>query len=118
MVAVPQMTGGVSPMWLAANEKRIRERVEEIIEAHYPGHPFSVEVDLMNLMIYIDHPLVPDGRRMVVRMQDEDPEGKIFVTIAGETLERLGIPRGPFGQYSDEDYDKAAPGAKAAFESR
>lgn len=78
---------------IAHYQRQLGARVYAILEKHYKGHPFTVEVDLVQMVTYIDHPMIPDGRRMMIFFKDEDPDGKIFVQKAGEILERLNIPR-------------------------
>lgn len=76
-------------------------RVRHIVTTAYPGHPFTFEVDLFNQCTYIDHPMIPDGRRLIVHMHDEDVDGKIFMRMAGEILERINVRRGPLESYHE-----------------
>jgi hypothetical protein len=83
----------LSPAALEHYETHAAARIHEIIQRAYPGHPFEVTVRLMEMRTIVNHPLMPDGYAITVRLMDEDPDGKIYVRLCGELLERFGIPR-------------------------
>lgn len=75
-------------------ERKCAARIRSILHTHYPGHPWGVTVDLRAFRAIINHPLMPDNTAIVVLLQDEDVDGKCYVRLAGELLERFNVPRG------------------------
>ena len=75
-------------------EAMARARIDHIIQTHYPRHPFFVSVSLKTMLATIEHPLLPEGYAIQVRLTEEDPDGKIYVKHCGELLERFNVPRG------------------------
>ncbi len=73
----------------------------ELLERHYPGHTWWVEVDgdrfgaVIKIQIRV---LMPADRWYVVNFRDavSDPGGRRIINGAGELLERYGIPRTGF----------------------
>lgn len=87
-------TINVPRLQFAHYERAIRDRVHGIIQQKYPGHPFEVSVSLYTLLVTVTHPLLPEGVAIVVKLDDEDPEGHIYWRLCGELLERYNLPRG------------------------
>lgn len=76
-------------------EQKLAERIHNIIQSEYAGHPFNVTVSIMQMRAIIDHPMLPTGYAITVKLTEEDPDGKIYLKFCGELLERMGVPRGP-----------------------
>lgn len=74
-------------------ERAAAQRIEDILEAAYPGHIFHVRFQASTLIAFIGHPLMPEGAHMILKAADDDPEGKTIRRLGGEILERLNIPR-------------------------
>lgn len=93
-------------------EREAAARIDHIIQTAYPGHPFHTTVSLMHMRAVINHPLLPEDMAIIVRLTDEDPDGRIYIRLCGELLERFGIPRGGLaladGFSVDEDQQAAA----------
>lgn len=84
---------------LAYAERASAARIERMIQAEFPGHPFTVSVSLMNFMATIEHPLMPEGIGIRVRLQDENQKGaRAFTDPCAELLERYSIPRSGIGK--------------------
>lgn len=106
-----------------ADERRRREIAKELaqrltlaIQAVYPEHLFTVQVDTDNGNIFIDHPLLSHAKaRYFVPHFSPEPE-KAAVKLAGEILERVNVRRGELKNY--EQYDEAEPLARTQFNSR
>lgn len=99
------------PAQVAHYENACAERIHAIIQQAYPGHPFEVTVSLLQFRTIIDHPLLPEGMAITVRLTDEDADGRIYVRLCGELLERFGIPRAGIEKAGGAfvvDYDQQA----------
>lgn len=88
------------------------------IQAAFPEHLFTVEVEPENGHILIDHMLLATAKaRYFCRYSDYD-DGKGAVKLAGEILERVGIKRGELKHYEEYDTDKVLEATKTQFNAR
>lgn len=79
-------------------EQAAAGRIHQMIQAAFPGHPFTVTVSFLNFVATIEHPLMPEGIGIRVRLQDENEKGaRAFTDPCAELLERYRIPRSGIG---------------------
>jgi hypothetical protein len=94
--------GDDAPSEWARAEVETAKWVGELLNRHYPNHPWFVEVkgDAANAVIMLQiRGIMPPNRWYVVKFRDvlTDPGGRrTILKGAGELLERYNIPRTPF----------------------
>ena len=98
---------------LADAEIDAEDRIHKIIQGFYPGHDFEPEVCFRRQMIFIHHPAAPDNIAITIRLGDEDVEGRIYMRLCGEFLERLGIARRALTETEADDADAKIGSAEA-----
>ena len=116
------MTGLILPASYVAERQRkqqqarvIERRIAEEVKKAYPGHVFTITVEIDNGNVFIDHPLMAHakGRYFVNTQQGETI--KDVLRMCGEILERVNILRGA-GDMAE--YDDKQELAKTAFAAR
>lgn len=104
----------------ARRQQRARE-VERItskaIQAAYPEHLFTVEVNPDDGSIMIDHPLLQHSKARYFLPFARWDHGKGAVRLAGEILERVNVRRGEL-LYFDEYDGEAAALSRTQFSAR
>lgn len=88
---------GVSPN--DARDMALAKRIGQTLEMHYPGHPWMVEVNHDQGVVYLSIPIVmPRGRKWVIHIDRlaTDPALRQVVMAGGEIMERYNIARSAF----------------------
>lgn len=86
--------------------REIERRTSNAIQAAYPEHLFTVEVNPDDGSIFIDHPALKHAKARYFLPFSKWDHGKGAVRLAGEILERMNVRRGELKNY--EEYDGQA----------
>lgn len=82
-----------------ARDMALAKRIGETLERHYPGHPWMVEVNHDQGVVYLSIPIVmPRNRKWVIHIDrlHADPGLRTVVMAGGEIMERYDIQRSGF----------------------
>lgn len=73
-------------------------RVADVIQRHYPGHPWMIEVSHEQGVVMVSIPLFTGRHKYVIHINTlkTDPALRTVIRAAGEILERYRIPRNRF----------------------
>jgi hypothetical protein len=74
-------------------EIRWCKRIAGVLEQHYPGYPWFVEVDLKQGIAKVTLPIVFKNRVYVLHLSKIDASGRSIVRAGGEMLERIDCGR-------------------------
>lgn len=79
----------------AQHDLDLSRRIGEVLERHYPGHFFLVEVDSRGGIAHISIPILTENWRYNIPLPllHGDPSMRMVVKAGGEILERWRIPR-------------------------
>jgi hypothetical protein len=83
----------------AGADLALTKRIAEVLERHYPSHPWMVEVTHAQGVAYISLPIVMKRNQKFVLHTDRlksDPGLRAVVRAGGEILERHNVPRSGF----------------------
>jgi hypothetical protein len=79
-------------------DKYMAAELGELLVKHYPGYFWLVHVDSRPHvgMVYIKNGFISNhfGMKLHLKTVLEDPDRKCVINMAGELLERAGLPRG------------------------
>jgi glutathione S-transferase len=94
----------------------LTKRIGEMLERHYAGHPWLVEVSHAQGVAMISLPVLMGDRKYVAHLYalKSDPNLLIMKRFAGEILERYKIHRGKFDATQFVDALTAIPPWKRA----
>jgi hypothetical protein len=83
---------------LLSADLMMTKRIAEVVQAHYPGHPWLVEVNHEQGIAMISLPLFMGVNKYVIPLWvfKTDPMFRCVVRACGEILERYRIPRQRF----------------------
>ncbi len=83
-----------------AADLAMTKSVSEVIERHYGGHPWLVEVSHEQGVVMISIPLFMGPYKYIIKIHDlkTDPGFRSVVLGCGELLERYRIPRQKFSE--------------------
>lgn len=77
----------------------LTKRIADVLERHYPQHPWMVEVSHAQGVAYISLPIIMRRNQRFVLHVDRlksDPSLRAVVRAGGEILERHNVPRSGF----------------------
>lgn len=74
-------------------------RVADVLQRHYPGHPWMIEVSHKQGVVMISIPLFMKRKKWVIHIQTlkTDPMLRTVMRAGGAILERYNVPRNGFG---------------------
>lgn len=93
----PSGTEGDDPH--AARDLALTKRIAQVLERHYPSHPWMVEVSHAQGVAFISLPIIMRRNQRFVLHTDRlasDPTLRSVVRAGGELLERHNVPRSGF----------------------
>lgn len=82
-----------------ARDLALTKRIAQVLERHYPSHPWMVEVNHAQGVAFISLPIIMrKGQKYVLHTDNlaSDPNLRAVVRAAGEILERHNVPRSSF----------------------
>lgn len=90
-------TGEVDPY--LARDLALTKRMAEVLERHYPGHPWMVQVSHAQGIAYIKLPILMSRNQAYILHIDRmamDPSLRCVMRAGGELLEKYQVPRTTF----------------------
>lgn len=96
---------------VAKADLALARRIGEVLQFHYPGHAFMVQVMHGQGIATINIPILMGQWQHVIKLYDlkSDPGMKSVVRAAGEILERYKMPRQGFSMAEWGDALAAKP---------
>lgn len=82
-----------------ARDLALTKRMAEVLERHYPGHPWMVQVSHAQGVAYVKLPILMKRNQAYILHIDRmsmDPGLKCVMRAGGELLEKYQVPRTPF----------------------
>lgn len=82
-----------------AMDLALTKRIADVLEHHYPGHPWMVQVSHAQGIAYIKIPILMGRNSAYILHLDRmasDPTLKCVMRAGGELLEKYKVPRQPF----------------------
>lgn len=79
------------------SDMTLARELADLLLAHYPGHPWIVQVDSKQGVAVIKHPFITGphiGYVIHLRNLHADPKRRLAIRGGGEILERWNVPRG------------------------
>lgn len=89
--------GEVDPF--LAKDLALTKRMAEVLERHYPGHPWMVQVSHAQGVAYVKLPILMKRNQAYILHIDRmamDPTLRCVMRAGGELLEKYQVPRTPF----------------------
>lgn len=89
--------GGVDPH--LAKDLALTKRIADVLERHYPGHPWMVQVSHVQGVAYIKLPILMKRNQAYILHIDRmamDPSLRCVMRAGGELLEKYQVPRTTF----------------------
>ncbi len=83
----------------AGHDLALTKRIAEMLERHYPSHPWMVEVSHAQGVAFISLPIIMRRNQRFVLHTDRlksDPGLRAVIRAGGEILERHNVPRSGF----------------------
>tara|TARA_R110000737_G_scaffold340221_1_gene362893 strand:+ start:17795 stop:18133 length:339 start_codon:yes stop_codon:yes gene_type:complete len=97
-------------------QKHCEGWARDIISKAYPNHEFGISFLIDDKSYRIDHRLMEHSKACMYVHPGEDDKEKALIRVAGEILERVGLPRAALEDY--DQYDDVLAIAKGAFACR
>lgn len=82
-----------------ARDLALTKRMAEVLERHYPGHPWMVQVSHAQGVAYIKLPILMKRNQAYILHIDRmamDPSLRCVMRAGGELLEKYSVPRSQF----------------------
>lgn len=98
--------------------RALKRHATNAIQAAFPEHLFTVEVDPQFGHILIDHLLLAHSKARYFLKYEDYQDGKGAVRLAGEILERVGIRRGELKHYEEYDVSSVVAATQTQFNAR
>ena len=82
-----------------ARDLALTKRMAEVLERHYPGHPWMVQVSHAQGVAYVKLPILMKRNQAYILHIDRmamDPSLRCVMRAGGELLEKYSVPRSQF----------------------